>query len=61
MTESTVAAGKATAGTAAKVGLGTKMLAAATSVPAIGILALAGIITYEFWKGGRDARQMKTA
>jgi hypothetical protein len=73
MTESTVAAaGKGAAGTAAtkaaatktaatKAGLGTKMLAFATSAPAIGLIALVGIITYEFWKGGKEAEQMKTA
>jgi hypothetical protein len=67
MIESTVASagnaasGTAAAGTAAKAGLGTKMLAIATSAPAIGILTLAGIIAYEFWKGSRDAAQMQTA
>jgi hypothetical protein len=41
--------------------LGTKLLAVATSAPAIGVLALASVIAYEFWKGGRDTKQMETA
>lgn len=51
-------AGKtATAGTtgAAKVGLGKMM----SFMPVLAVVGLAGIIAYEFWKGGKDADEMK--
>jgi hypothetical protein len=41
--------------------LGMKTMAFITSASVFGVLALAGVITFEFWKGRRDAKKTSPA
>jgi hypothetical protein len=59
-----VKAGGAVAGTAAKTGItGTVLATAKTAAlsPMVGVIALGGIIVFEWWKGSRDARKFSSA
>jgi hypothetical protein len=59
-----VKAGSVAAGTAAKTGItGTVLATAKTAAlsPMVGVIALGGIIVFEWWKGSRDARKFSSA
>jgi len=59
-----VKAGSAAAATAAKTGItGTVLATAKTAAfsPMVGVIALGGIILFQWWKGSRDARKFSSA